>query len=109
VLEKIDLAKGHIFNIGGGPRFALAIHEVFPLLEKLLGKKIPLTYGDWRPGDQPVYISDIAKAHRLLTWQPTTAPEDGIAAVVKWSKENADLLRSLALDTSALQKARVRA
>ena len=61
-------------NIGGGPRNTLSIWAEFgPLLERLLGKRIDVRYGDWRPGDQPVYISDISMAERELNWKPSVA------------------------------------
>ena len=43
--------------------------EAGPLLERLIGKPIDVRYGDWRPGDQPVYISDISKVERDLNWE----------------------------------------
>jgi CDP-paratose 2-epimerase len=100
-IEKIDVVNGQVLNIGGGANFSLAVHEVFPMLEQHLDRQIPLTYGEWRPGDQPVYISDITKARRLLGWQPTIAPEEGVASLVQWSRENVATLRSLGLGSSA--------
>ena len=56
-------AGGQIYNIGGGPEQTVSIWKEFgPLLERLSGIPPLVTYGDWRPGDQPVYISDIRKA-----------------------------------------------
>ena len=102
-LDRIETVKGQVFNIGGGPGFALAIREVFPFLEEKLGRTIPLTYSDWRPGDQPVYISDIGKAEKELGWRPEIAPQEGIASLVAWTQENADTLRSLKLGEGAAQ------
>ena len=31
-------------------------------LRPFMGHRVPVTYGDWRPGDQPVYVSDTSKA-----------------------------------------------
>ena len=40
-IEKIEIAKGRVYNMGGGPSNVLAVWAEFgPLLEKLLGKKI---------------------------------------------------------------------
>jgi len=32
----------------------------------LLGQRVAVTYGDWRPGDQPIYVSDTSKAREEL-------------------------------------------
>ena len=62
-IANIDKAAGQIFNVGGGPNNTLSIWKEFcPILEELLGKNIPTTKSDWRPGDQPIYVSDIRKA-----------------------------------------------
>ncbi len=84
-LEKITSAQGKIYNIGGGPTNTLAIWAEFgPLLERLVGHKIEINYKDWRPGDQPVYISAIHKAKRELGWEPQVALSDGIERLVHW-------------------------
>jgi CDP-paratose 2-epimerase len=92
-IERRDRVAGRIFNVGGGPDFALAIWTEFgPLLESLLGRKIPVTYGDWRPGDQPVYISDISCARETLGWEPRTKPQVGIAHLFEWVQANRDVV-----------------
>ncbi|MEW6651654.1 MAG: GDP-mannose 4,6-dehydratase, partial [Chloroflexota bacterium] len=78
-IEKIAAAAGQVFNIGGGESFTLSVWREFgPLLEKLLGKPIPVGWKDWRPGDQRVYVSDIHKAEQLLGWKPRVGVEEGI-------------------------------
>ena len=88
-VEHIDVAAGRIYNMGGGPAYTMSVWAEFgPLLEKLLGRKIPVTYGDWRPGDQRVYISDIRKAQRELGWSPKVGVEEGVRRLVAWVLEN---------------------
>jgi CDP-paratose 2-epimerase len=48
-------------------------------------------YGDWRPGDQLVYISDIGKVKRELNWKPQVAFEEGSERLVRWVEANRDL------------------
>jgi len=48
-------------------------------------------HGDWRPGDQRVYISDIRKAERVLGWKPQINVEEGVRLLTAWVKENQDL------------------
>jgi CDP-paratose 2-epimerase len=91
-LDQIETVSGRIYNIGGGPRNTISIWAEFgPLLERLIGKRIEVRYGDWRPGDQPVYISDIALAERELNWQPAVAFEQGIERLVRWVEANREI------------------
>jgi CDP-paratose 2-epimerase len=82
-------ASGQIFNVGGGAPYSLAIWTEFgALLEGLLGREIKVSRGDWRQGDQPVYISDIDRISSELDWRPETPPEQGISKLVAWAKAN---------------------
>jgi CDP-paratose 2-epimerase len=65
--------------------------EFGPLLEKLLGKPVPVARGDWRPGDQKVFVADIRKAGRELEWKPKVGVEQGVQRLFEWVKENEDL------------------
>ena len=91
-LARIDSAAGQIYNIGGGAANTLAIWSEFgPLLEELIGRSIPVRRGDWRPGDQPVYISDIRKAEQELGWRPDVDVQTGIRRLVEWVAGNREL------------------
>lgn len=91
-LQHPDKAAGQIFNVGGGRENTISVWlEFAPLLEKLLGKKIEVSWGDWRPGDQPVYISDIRKAQQVLGWSPKISAQEGITRLFNWVKENRSL------------------
>jgi CDP-paratose 2-epimerase len=92
VVEKIDIAAGQVYNIGGGPENVMSVWVEFgPILEKLLGKKIDVARGDWRPGDQKVFYADIRKAGRELGWKPKIGVEQGVERLFKWVQENSDL------------------
>jgi CDP-paratose 2-epimerase len=85
----IDVATGQIYNIGGGPDNTMSIWVEFrAVLEKLAGHPIPVSYGDWRPGDQPVYISDIRKAQREFGWQPQVSMPAGVERLWQWIDAN---------------------
>lgn len=94
-VEKIDTVKGGVFNIGGGPDKALAVKEIFPMLEEFLGRKVPVTHGDWRPGDQPVYISNIEKAKKELGWDPKISPAEGVRTLFEWCKDHTEDFKKL--------------
>jgi CDP-paratose 2-epimerase len=91
-INKIDVARGEVYNMGGGPSNVLAVWSEFgPMLEKLLGKKIPVSRGDWRPGDQRVFYADTGKAERELGWKPKISLEEGIERLYEWVVENKGL------------------
>lgn len=88
-LGKIETLSGEAFNIGGGPQNTLSIWAEFaPLLEEVSGQETAASYGDWRPGDQPVFIADIRKAAKKLGWQPTISPVDGVFELYNWVNDN---------------------
>jgi CDP-paratose 2-epimerase len=91
-IQKIDQVKGQVFNLGGGPQNTISVWTEFgPMLEKLLNRKISVARGDWRPGDQRVFVADIRKAERVLGWEPKIRVEEGIARLFKWVVENKNL------------------
>lgn len=86
-----DKIAGEAFNAGGGPAKVLSLLELIGLLEKKLGRKIPLRFDGWRPGDQQVYISDVRKLDRLLGWKPEIGPAKGVSQLIEWVGENRPL------------------
>lgn len=91
-VEHIDVAAGKVYNIGGGPANVMSVWAEFgPLLEKLLGKEIPVARDAWRPGDQKVFYADIRKAEHELGWVPKIRVEQGVEKLFEWVKENQEL------------------
>jgi CDP-paratose 2-epimerase len=94
---RIDRTSGQVYNIGGGPEQAVSIWREFePLLTELTGRPVAVTYAGWRPGDQPVYISDIRKAHEELDWTPRVRFEDGLERLWRWVDANVHLFDATA-------------
>jgi dTDP-D-glucose 4,6-dehydratase len=83
-IERSEEMNGRIFNIGGGPANTVSILGLVHFLERHLGRELPIEFYDWRPGDQPVYISDISKAKKELGWEPKIDPEQGVAQLLQW-------------------------
>lgn len=91
-ITKIDVAKGQVYNMGGGTRNVLAVWAEFgPMLERLLGKKISVSHADWRPGDQRVFYADFSKTKKDLGWEPRIGLEEGIERLFNWVKKNKNL------------------
>ncbi|GHV65463.1 CDP-paratose 2-epimerase [Bacteroidia bacterium] len=77
-------AYGQAFNIGGGIPNSLSLLELFAMLEQSLGIKMVYKQLPWRESDQKVFVADIAKAKRLIGWEPKVSKEAGIAKMVNW-------------------------
>jgi CDP-paratose 2-epimerase len=96
IVENIEAAAGQVYNIGGGPGNTISIWAEFgPMLEELFSHSIDIRYSDWRPGDQPVYISDIRKAERELGWSPNISVKEGVVSLFEWVRDNRDLFYHL--------------
>jgi CDP-paratose 2-epimerase len=91
-IERIAAVKGRVYNLGGGPENTMSIWTEFgPMLEKMLGKKVPVKRSDWRPGDQKVFVADIRMAERELGWKPKVGVEEGVVRLFDWVNKNKDL------------------
>jgi len=88
-----DIKHG-VYNIGGGPEQTISLLEFVGTLEKLTGKKLKITYSDWRPSDQKVYISDIAKVSKALNWKPSVSVEQGQQKLIEWVKANMNMFEA---------------
>lgn len=94
-VERIDQVAGKIFNIGGGAARTISIWKEFaPILEGFIGREIPVSWSDWRPGDQPVYVSNIKKAEQELGWSPRISVKDGVKWLIQWVEDNLDLFEN---------------
>ena len=88
-VANIDQVAGQIYNVGGGAANQLSVWREFgPLLERLIGRKIPVSWCNWRPGDQRIFVADIRKAAEHLGWQPKVSVEEGITRLYRWVVEN---------------------
>ena len=94
-ITNISKSAGKIYNVGGGPEFTLSLLELLVLLEKKLGKKIPYTSADWRPGDQPVYVSNISKINNELGWKPKIDVAEGTSRMIDWIVKEKELIEKV--------------
>lgn len=91
-VEKIDVAKGQVYNLGGGPSNVMSIWAEFgPKLEKMIGSSLNVSRGDWRPGDQRVFYADVSKAKQELGWEPKISVDEGVNMLFEWVHQNKTL------------------
>jgi len=90
-IQKSSQIRGQVFNIGGGSGNQISLVESLEILSSALGKPMPISMADWRPGDQKIFVADIRKAASDFGWKPKTSVAEGIHAMVRWVKDNENL------------------
>ena len=85
-IDKIGIARGEVYNIGGGPQNQRNLLEVLDQISELTGRKPQLSFADWRKGDQQFYVSDIEKARRDLGWEPKIEFDRGLRDLIAWTE-----------------------
>lgn len=88
VRAAIDYSKTDYEVINLGESRTVELRELISLLEKELGKTAQINRQPLQPGDVPQTFADIAKARRLLGYNPQTQIEEGIHTFVRWFREN---------------------
>ncbi|MBE0596727.1 MAG: GDP-mannose 4,6-dehydratase [Desulfuromonadales bacterium] len=85
-LERCPAPVYEIFNLGESRTVDLA--TLVRLLGEALGRQPQLERLPMQPGDVDCTFADIAKARRLLGYDPQVAIEEGIPRFVDWFQEN---------------------
>ncbi len=93
VAKNLQPGKSKIFNIGGGATFNLSLLELIDHLKILNCNKVDYSFSEWRPGDQRVYVSDIAKAQNELDWSPEVCPKKGVEILYEWVSDNRSVFK----------------
>ena len=84
-----DIQAG-VWNIGGGMNNTTSLVEFIAFLESELGQTAELTFCPWRPSDQKVYITDVAKVSKDLSWSPRIQPHEGYRRLIAWARRHLD-------------------
>jgi CDP-paratose 2-epimerase len=84
VLDNIDTTGGQVFNLGGGPSNAISLLELIDLISHGSGSPVRFDFADWRPGDQPWYVTDISALSAATGWRPQTPLTEGLRALQSW-------------------------
>ncbi len=90
-VERIETVGGSIYNIGGGKGNTLSLLELIKLMNQKYGYRVSPLFTDWRPGDQPIYVSDIRKAKKELGWEPEVGSGEGIEMLHSWIRKHANM------------------
>lgn len=79
-------AVNQVYNIAKGEQTTL--NELFDMLKEISGKEINAIHGPERSGDIKHSLADVTKAKKLLGYNPSTSPLDGLRKTFDWYKKN---------------------
>jgi UDP-glucuronate 4-epimerase len=86
-----------IFNLGESE--TIQLQDLIAAIEEALGRKATIEQLPEQPGDVPLTCADIAKARRLLGYQPATPLRIGLPRFIDWfhqTREHAEAKSALA-------------
>jgi len=87
-IKKINTVSGMVFNVGGGIKNSFSLMQVLKILEKKTGNRVRLKYSEERLGDQKYFVSNNAKAKKILGWKPSTSFVTGVHHMITWQQKN---------------------
>jgi CDP-paratose 2-epimerase len=100
-LAHIDQVQGRAFNLGGGPANAVSLRELIEEMRTITGRKIELSFEDWRQGDQRWFVADTSAARNALDLPEARGWRDGVARLAKWLADERGLELHPALASAA--------
>ena len=96
-----DLATAHLAALrhlaGGGASLrcnlgtgvGISVKQIIDIAEDVTGQKVPLRYGDRRPGDPGHLVADPASAKKFLNWEAARKdPRSMIETAWKWMSQS---------------------
>lgn len=78
--------SGEVLNIGTGRQ--TTVNQLCSYLQEILGRKIPPRFGPSQAGDIKYDYADIAKARRLLSYEPVVDIQRGLGETATWYARN---------------------
>lgn len=84
VRQAMDYKKSKYEIINLGESQTIQLRELIRVIEENLGKKAIIDRQPMQPGDVPQTYANIAKAKKLLGYDPQTKIDEGIAKFTEW-------------------------
>jgi len=83
-VDRIETARGNVFNVGGGLPNSLSLLELFSILEDASGTGLTYKKLPPRESDQRLFVADISKAAAILDWRPKVDKVTGVRRMLEW-------------------------
>ncbi|MDZ7373456.1 MAG: SDR family oxidoreductase [candidate division KSB1 bacterium] len=81
-LMALEYGPTDVFNIGTG--IETDVNTIFYKLRELTGSPMPEKHGPAKAGEQRRSVLDIAKARRVLGWEPQVSLDEGLRKTVEY-------------------------
>lgn len=88
VLGNISRLQGRAFNLGGGPTNSVSLLSVLHEIERIADRRLSLSFGDWRQGDQLWFVADTSRLASQTGWQVRIPWREGLQNLADWLREN---------------------
>ncbi|HET6433086.1 SDR family NAD(P)-dependent oxidoreductase [Dyella sp.] len=86
--DRADELAGRAYNLGGGPANTISLLQLLDWIAELTGKRPPVEFADWRPGDQRYYVSDARRFAAATGWRASISAKAGVADLYRWLREH---------------------
>lgn len=101
VRANLARTRGQIYNLGGGEANSISLLELIREIQDLTGQSLEYVRDDWRPGDQPVYITDYSKLQRHTGWTPEISVSRTLELLRKFWEQNRENIADRVLTPAA--------
>jgi len=92
VRTNLEKTQGQIYNIGGGSANSVSLLELIHEIRSLTGHRLEYVHDEWRPGDQPVYVTDTRKLQRDTGWKLEISVKQTLEMLRDFWEENRETL-----------------
>ncbi len=82
--RRIGKAMGRAFNLGGGPRNAVSLNQVLHAIEEVTGRRVEISYGAVRAGDQRWFVADARRARATFGLPEPRGWRTGLRDLAEW-------------------------
>lgn len=95
-IEKINMASGEVFNIGGGIGVSVSLLELTELCKEITQHEVPIeSIQETSSVDIPLYLTDYGKATQAFHWKPKFSVKEIVEDIYHWINKNKDIVQSI--------------
>lgn len=95
-LSELEKHNGQIYNVGGGRKLSVSLHELTALCQRVTGKSLLIgSVLENRDGDIPLYLSDSTKVMQNTGWERQHSVEQIVDEIASWITNNRHQLKPI--------------
>ncbi|WP_372618253.1 SDR family NAD(P)-dependent oxidoreductase [Falsiroseomonas sp.] len=89
--QRIRAVSGRAFNLGGGPANAVSLMQVLHAIGDITGRRVAVSHGPVRAGDQRWFVADARRARASLGLADPVPWRLGLRQLTDWLREERGL------------------